>query len=460
MATLEQVMSENHVMPHSEEAENLILGTLITDSNRLAEVRDLLPVDAFYITKNKDTYKAILAIADRGEHIDVVTVMNECPRINSGISPFDVATLARNYTPASIDEYVAILNDKLKRRKFFEIGSLLQSNAFSEVNDVEDVLTDVRDKLDKIVTSGDDNVSTLKQALEGVNKIISRNMSGDTSLTGDPTGFKELDAKSGGLQTSDLIIIAAESSQGKTSLAIKLVMNSGCPVAFYSMEMKKEQIAARMLSMASGISSSEILFSKMDELKIQQLDKGVGKIYDKPIYFDDRSTSNIETILSSIRMMKMKYGIRGAVIDYLQILNVNMKGGSKEQQMGDVARRLKNLAKELDIWIIALSQLNRNAENFKPTIARLRDSGQIAEAADMVLLICRPEAYGEDKRYPYDGFQGCDIKGTAMIDVAKGRNIGLMRFLVGFHAKTTNFYDRGDAPQLNLNDGRAEELPF
>jgi len=215
-----------------------------------------------------------------------------------------------------------------------------------------------------------------------------------------------------------------------------------------------------MMSMASGIPSSEILYSKLDDMKILQVDKGVGKIYDKPVYFDDRSTSNIETILASIRMMKIKYGIKGAVVDYLQILNVNMKGTSKEQQMGDVARRLKNIAKELDIWVIALSQLNRNAENYKPTIARLRDSGQIAEAADMVILICRPEAYGEDKRYPYDGFQGYETKGTAMIDVAKGRNIGMMRFLVGFHAKTTNFYDMGDAPKLNTNEERPDELPF
>lgn len=179
-----------------------------------------------------------------------------------------------------------------------------------------------------------------------------------------------------------------------------------------------------------------------------------------PIYFDDRSTSNIETILSSIRMMKIKYGIKGAIVDYLQILNVNMKGTSKEQQMGDVARRLKNIAKELDIWVIALSQLNRNADNFKPTIARLRDSGQIAEAADMVILVCRPEVYGTDKRYPYEGFQGCETKDTAMIDVAKGRNVGLMQFIVGFRKENTNFYDLDDVPNYQDKEYRPDGLPF
>lgn len=453
-------MTETPVMPHSEEAEKLVLGTLLTEGNRLNDVRELLPLDAFYIDKHKDMYRAILSLADKGEHIDVVTVMGECPKLGLKITPGEIALMAGNYTAASIDEHVAIIGEKYKRRKFFEVGALLQSNAYSEVNDINDVLAEVKDKLDNIFTTSKDNVFTLKQAIEGVNTIISRNISGTAALTGDPTGFRELDMKSGGLQTSDLVVIAAESSQGKTSLAIKMAMNCNAPVAFYSMEMKKEQIAARMMSMASGIPSSEILYSKLDDMKILQVDKGVGKIYDKPVYFDDRSTSNIETILASIRMMKIKYGIKGAVVDYLQILNVNMKGTSKEQQMGDVARRLKNIAKELDIWVIALSQLNRNAENYKPTIARLRDSGQIAEAADMVILICRPEAYGEDKRYPYDGFQGYETKGTAMIDVAKGRNIGMMRFLVGFHAKTTNFYDMGDAPKLNTNEERPDELPF
>ncbi len=457
MATLEQIMTETPVLPNSPEAEKLVLGTLLTESNKLNDVRELLPLDAFYNDTYKDVYRAILSLSDKGERVDVITVMAECPKLGIKIMPAELLQIAQNYAPAGIEEHVAILGEKLKRRKFFEIGALLQANAHAETNDINDVLAEVKERLDNIFTSSDDNVFTLKQALDGVNTIISRNMSGASVLTGDPTGFKELDAKSGGLQTSDLVIIAAESSQGKTSLAIKMVMNSNVPVAFYSLEMKKEQIAARMLSIASGVSSSEILFSKMDELKIQQIDKGVGKIYDKPIYFDDRSTSNIETILASIRMMKAKYGIRGVVVDYLQILNVNMKGSSKEQQMGDVARRLKNIAKELDIWVIALSQLSRDSQNPAPSIARLRDSGQIAEAADMVILIYRPEIYG--KKYP-DEFSDKSTENTALIDVAKGRNTGLMKFLVGFDSKTTNFYEMDRVPIYEYKTEDPHGLPF
>lgn len=232
----------------------------------------------------------------------------------------------------------------------------------------------------------------------------------------------------------------------------------GAKIAMYSMEMKKEQITARILSMESGVPANQIMYSRLTDSQIQAIDVGVGKMSGKGIYFDDRSTSNIDTIISSIRYMKLKFGIDGAIIDYLQILNVNMKGANKEQQMGDVARRLKNLAKELDIWIIALSQLNRDTMNPVPTLGRLRDSGQIAEAADVVILIYRPEV--NNKSYPND-FSNVDTKGTAMIDIAKGRNIGLLRFICGFNAATTCFYNLDYVPLLGgKQSGVEDDNPF
>lgn len=455
MVTLEQIMTDTPVMPQSPEAEKVVLGTIITESYILDEIRDILPADAFYITKNKEIYQCVLDIADRGEHVDIITVVNECQKKKLDVTAFDVAQLQQNYSPI-INDHVGILVEKYRRRKLFEIGAILQSNSYSEVNGISEVLSEVKEKLDGLFTSSRESVYTIRDAVQSVYDNIDKNLRGGSSLTGNPTGFTLLDKRSGGLQTSDLVIVAADSSQGKTSFAIKLAMNCGCPVAFYSMEMKKEQIAARMMSIESGVPANEILFSKLDSGRIQQIDKGVSKVIENAIYFDDRSTSNIETILASIRMMKIKYGIKGAVVDYLQILNVNMKGSNKEQQMGDVARRLKNIAKELDIWVIALSQLSRDSQNPAPSIARLRDSGQIAEAADMVILIYRPEVYG--KKYPEE-FSSKSTEGTAMIDVAKGRNVGLMKFLVGFDAKTTNFYEL-DNNIKEVKDESPHGLPF
>lgn len=453
---IEQVMNESSVMPQAPEAEKVVLGTLLSDSNTLNDVRDVLPVDSFYVTKHKDIYQAILNVADKGEHPDIITVYNECQRQRYDISAYEVAQLSSNYTPF-IQDHVGILIEKYQRRKFFEIGALLQSNSYSEVNDINQVLDDVKNRLDNIFSSNKDCVYTIKDAVQSVYDNIDKNMRGKAELTGSPTGFSLFDKRSGGLQTSDLVIIAADSSQGKTSLAIKLAMNCGCPVAFYSMEMKKEQVAARMISIESGVPSNEILYSKLASGQIQMVDKGVARVVDIPVYFDDRSTSNIETILSSIRMMKIKYNIKGVIVDYLQILNVNMKGANKEQQMGDVARRLKNIAKDLDIWVIALSQLSRDRQNPAPSLSRLRDSGQIAETADMVILIYRPEIYGE--KYPEE-FENKSTKGTAMIDVAKGRNIGLLKFLVGFDAQTTNFYELNDVPTNQVKNDSPHGLPF
>ena len=444
-------------MPQSKQAEDLVLGVIISDGNRLNDVRELLPADAFYNETNKQIYRAVTSLADKGEKVDVITVMSECSRLGLNVPPSEIASLAMNYTPGSIVEHVAIINEKYKRRKFFEIGALLQSNAHNEVNDVNDVLTMVKERLDGIFVTNQESVFSMQDAVEGVYDNIKKNFKGAGELTGSPTGFKLLDKRSGGLQTSDLIIIAAETSAGKTSLAIKLAMNCGCPIAFYSMEMKKEQIAARMISIESGVPANQILFSKLNDDQIIDIDRGASKVVKYPVYFDDRSTSNIETILASIRMMKIKYGIKGVVVDYLQILNGNMKGSNREQQMGDVARRLKNIAKELDVWVIALSQLNRDIQNPVPSLGRMRDSGQIAEAADMVILIYRPEVYG--KQYPEE-FKSCSTEGTAMIDIAKGRNVGIMKFIVGFQKENTNFYDLDQVPENRRKEDRPDGLPF
>lgn len=427
---------ENRVMPQNLEAEKLVLGTLMTERNALNEVRELLTPETFYDKFHSQIYTAILEVTDKGNRPDMIAVKNQLDADGIKYQLIDFMNIAGCNT-FDVYQHAAIVHDKAKRREFYGIGQYLIANCFSEEYDLEDVLSDAKDKLDGIFVDSSGSVSTLEDAVKGVYDQISKNFVGTTGLTGYPTGFSEYDNRSGGLQKSDLVIIAAETSQGKTSLAIKIAMNAGCNVAFYSMEMKKEQIAARMISIESGVPSNDIQYSVLSDIQFSMVDKGVGKILNKGVYFDDRSTSNIESILASIRSMKIKYGIEGVVVDYLQILTVNQKGTNKEQQMAEAARRLKNIAKELDIWIVALSQLNRDSQNPIPSLARLRDSGQIAEASDVVMLIYRPEYYG--KNYP-EPFKTANTTGTAMIDVAKGRNIGVFKFLVGFKKETTNFY--------------------
>lgn len=428
-----------------EDAEKVVLGTILLERDAIEEVRDKPCEECFYKPLHAEIYKAALQLVSSGERADMITVR---AKLTANGIEFDMAEYANIISCHTFDlyQYACRLQDLYVRRLFYKIGQYLVSNSYTESEDIVDVIEKASDDLSSLFKSSVTTISTINDGLKGLYQLINNNLNGGKALTGTPTGFAKLDAKSGGLQKSDLIVIAGETSQGKTSLAVSIMRNaafSGARIVMYSMEMKKEQIAARIPSMESGVPSNEIMYSRLTDSQIQAVDAGVGKIAGKGIYFDDRSTSNIDAILSSIRYVKLKYDIDGAIVDYLQILNVNMKGANKEQQMGDVARRLKNIAKELDIWIVAISQFNRDKDNLLPSLARLRDSGQIAEAADMVLLVYRPET--KNANYPGE-FSNASTRNTALIDVAKGRNIGVLKFICGFNPSTTMFYNLDTVP--------------
>lgn len=443
-----------------EIAEKVVLGTIIAERGAIDKVRELLSEGCFYDSFHAEIYKAIIQVTSEGDRADIISVRSKLLANDVKVDMSKYMEVVQSHS-FDLYQHAAHLQNLFIRRQFYEIGQYLVSASFTEAEDIDEVSKKVNDDMASLFKSSSTTISTLNDGLKSVYEVVNKNLSGNEPLTGTPTGFEKIDGKSGGLQKSDLIIIAGETSHGKTSLAVAMMRNAayyGAKIAMYSMEMKKEQITARIVSMESGVPANQIMYSRLTDSQLQAIDKGIGKIADKDIYFDDRSTSNIDSIISSIRYMKLKYDIDGAVIDYLQILNVNMKGANKEQQMGDVARRLKNLAKDLDIWVIALSQLNRDSLNPVPTLSRLRDSGQIAEAADVVILIYRPEV--TNKSYPHE-FSNVDTRGTAMIDIAKGRNIGLLRFICGFDASTTKFYDLDTVP---LSGSRGidleEEVPF
>lgn len=435
--------------------ERVILGSIMSDLDVLHEVGDLLSPECFVDENHRKIYEAIVSISSRGDVPDLTAV---AMKLKGDVRAAVIAGVLECVRFSNHDTYAKVLVQLHVRRQLVELGSYLTAKSQRDDVDVADTVSHADTVLSNVFNVKAANIHTMADAISGVFKIAERNATADTMLTGTPTGISEFDKKSGGLQKGDLVIIAAETSMGKTSLAIsmmKTAAESGTRIAMYSLEMKKEQIAARMMSIESRIPSNEILFSKMSGGQFKHLDKSVSALCNLPVYFDDSSTSGIDSILSSIRSMKMKYNIDGVVIDYLQILNVNMKGANKEQQMADVARRLKNIAKDLDIWVMALSQLNRDMGNPVPNLNRLRDSGQIAEAADVVMFIYRPEVYG--RSFP-DPFHHIGTLGKALIDVAKGRNIGLLKFLVSFDAKTTHFTDLNN--EVEVVERRDEEDPF
>lgn len=454
---------EKHALVNDEQAEAYIIGCLLIDNTTYNRVSQYLDEDCFYTQNYKAIWTVVSKMVKDGIPIDLISVSSELMKIPNQDVGIEVLIDITNRTATSANaEYHAIrLKDLSRRRKIFELGLLATKAGLSEEIPTLEIHKQVVEIFNGIFEHVD-GVSTLSDAIDSLNDIITKNLSHSGSVTGTPTGFDVYDSKSGGLQKSDLIIVAGETSQGKTSLALTMThnaLNLDAKIAFYSMEMTKEQLVARILSAMTGIAANSILYSgNLSSHDIALLDVARGELKDKHLYFDDRSTSNLDSILMSIRTLKMQVDIDGVVVDYLQILSVNTKGGvSREQIMGEAARRLKNLAKELNIWVIALSQLSRDNNSPEPTLNRLRDSGQIAEAADVVMLVYRPEYYNRCYPSPYDNMDEFPTAGTAMVDVAKGRNIGVFKFFLGFNKDTASFF-KSDKFQITKNIDLEEPL--
>lgn len=443
--SLEQSPYQNQPLVNDPKAEQYVIGSLLVDPTAYTLVSQYLDEDCFYDPMCRDIWKAVDNMGKQGMPIDVISVSAELSKQKSNVTALDLMNISAQIASSAHVEYHAIrLQDLGRRRKLWVVGQQLSKVGLSEEILTADAHQEAIESIGGVFEKAD-GVFTLDDAMNSLNEIMVKNATVGGVTTGTKTGMERFDEK-GGLQKSDLIIVAGETSQGKTSLALCMTrhaIENGAKVAFYSMEMTKEQLTARLLSAKTNIPANNILYSgSLAPSEIRMIDDARGKLPGENLFFDDKSTSNIDSILLSIRMLKMQKDIDGAVVDYLQILNVNSRSTSfsREQAMGDAARRFKNLAKELNIWIIALSQLSRDSNFPEPNLNRLRDSGQIGEAADVVILVYRAEYYNRAYPAPFDNKDDYPTDGTAMIDVAKGRNIGTFKFFMGFNKNTTNFF--------------------
>lgn len=443
--SLEQSPYQNQPLVNDPKAEQYVIGSLLVDPTAYTLVSQYLDEDCFYDPMCRDIWKAVDNMGKQGMPIDVISVSAELSKQKSNVTALDLMNISAQIASSAHVEYHAIrLQDLGRRRKLWVVGQQLSKVGLSEEILTADAHQEAIESIGGVFEKAD-GVFTLDDAMNSLNEIMVKNATVGGVTTGTKTGMERFDEK-GGLQKSDLIIVAGETSQGKTSLALCMTrhaIENGAKVAFYSMEMTKEQLTARLLSAKTNIPANNILYSgSLAPSEIRMIDDARGKLPGENLFFDDKSTSNIDSILLSIRMLKMQKDIDGAVVDYLQILNVNSRSTSfsREQAMGDAVRRFKNLAKELNIWIIALSQLSRDSNCPEPNLNRLRDSGQIGEAADVVILVYRAEYYNRAYPAPFDNKDDYPTDGTAMIDVAKGRNIGTFKFFMGFNKNTTNFF--------------------
>lgn len=430
-------------------AERSVVGTLIMYNRMFYAVQEDISPECFYNKKCEIIFNAFVTMLSEGKEVDVISIMAYMSSHKSGVpvNADDITEIIDCCLPSELllKQHVTRLKELCLRRDLWRTGCQLINVGTNEGCDIQEALN----AMNGVGIAAESNkTQSMKSVVCSMDKIVSDNRNGNKAQ-GINTGFACLDSRFG-LHLGDLTIIAAETSQGKTSFALCLCLNvaaKGVPVVFYSMEMNAQQLTARMAATISGVNSNRILYAPLNDEEKSNYELAAKHLKTLPIFFDDKSTSSIENILLSIRANTRKNKTKIAVIDYLQILGTNQSIGNTEQFYGDVSRKLKNLAKELDICIIALSQLNRDRNNPEPNLARLRASGQIAEAADVVLLLYRPEYYGKSYKD-----SSIDTKGTALLTIAKGRNIGVGEEVIGFNAETTYFFDlNGRIPKLDAN---------
>ena len=460
-----ETMIETGMPLHDAELEKSVVVSLIANPLCYPDVSGVLDADCFYDGACREIFCAIDRLYSRGEMADMVMTGNELERSGSWVKMLQLTELFVSVPVAyNLHERALMLKDFSLRRKMWAIGYRLIQGSNNKSELTEEIHAEAKKSLEGLFENMGEELLTMEDTYRSLQEDMIVRASSPGILQGTPTGFSELDAN-GGLNGSDLIVVGAETSQGKTSFATALSMKAlehGDHVAFYSLEMTPKQLTARIASMRSGISASRIMYQSLSMEEIRMIDTAMEGIDGSLMHFDGESTSSLDRILLSIRNMKARHDIKGAVVDYLQLVSLGERGMSREQSVAKIARDLKNLAKELDIWIIAISQLSRDKQNPVPALSRLRDSGQIEEAADNIFLIYRPR---DNANYP-EPYTGIETQGTAMVKIAKGRNVGTCDFICGFKSETTLFYPlqegmiQFNAPKNYGNEDPDKELPF
>ena len=438
------------MQPHDMSTEQSVLATLMRYNDKFQQYSDLLSEELFYYDLEKAIYRCIVGVIESGGITDINSLFNYSKSHDVGeeITRTDFLEIFQLSSTVTLEQDIKRLMDMAKRRICWK---LLQQAA----SKVLDVTTDFDDEVNGIMTSlsdvqveiSDDGISTFDDALGELRDIVNDNANGKMICL--QTGFKLFDNYFL-LRPTTMTVIAAFTSVGKSALAMNIaiaVAKTKTPVAYYSLEMGKAELASRSISKEVGVPASIIMNKKLTEYQLKAFDMAVGEKAHLPIYFDDRSTVAFDRTMRSIRTMVKTRGIKLAVIDYLQIYA--QVSDNAEASIAYMARAAKNIAKETGIAVILLSQLNRSAAH--PNIKMLRGSGQIEESADNIVLIDRPEAYPDNNITKYEGeFSGEDVHGTAKFILSKGRGVGTGCALVGFDGQNTRFYELDKAEPLPI----------
>ena len=436
-------------LPYDRNTEQNVLGTLIRRNELYAHVDDLLQPETFRYDDDAVIFRCIRWIIKSGKIADINSILEAAKSHKSvvkvEIDEARVFSIASCFSENTFFQDVDRLVNFARRRKAWEDLQKMSNKLIDLTEDVDTSLEELQKDVDYLKGMGtvDSNVLDAQASLRNLNSVVHANLSGESPAT-IRTGFNFTDIH-GGIRLGELTIIAAWSGIGKTSLALCMAENmakNGIPVAYYSLEMNSNELWARILSGPSGLTSNKIMSSKLSPEELSRYDSAVSAYLNIPLFIDESATISFDKMLRSVRTLVIQKGVKMFFVDYLQIFAQNSHGDREESIISSMARRLKNICKELTICGVALSQLRRDKEEMHPRMDMLRGSGQIEESADNVVLIDRPEARPEWGIFSYRGSHAnVSINGTAEINVSKGRNIGTSSWIVGFTGLNTRFYD-------------------
>ena len=393
------------IPPHSMEAEQSVLGAMLIDRDAIAKVMERLLPEDFYREAHKEIFTAIRGLFERGEPVDVLSVAEELRRRGKleevgGISYLqELVELVP--TTAHVDYYAKVVEEKAIQRELIAAATEVVQMAYGEVEDIDDLVDRAEERLFRV---GQRRLSEgfvpIKPILRKTFDEIDRMYHRQKPTTGIPTGFEEFDERTSGLQPSDLIVIAGRPAMGKTSFALNIAehvaVEEKIPVAIFSLEMSKEQVVQRLLCSRARVDSHKLRTGKLGRDDWRRLAEALEDLYEAPIFIDDSPTLTVLEMRAKARRLKAEHGLGLIIVDYLQLVKAPGKFESRHQEISEVARQLKGLARELNVPLVALSQLSRaveKRENRRPILSDLRESGSIEAEADLVAFLYREDYY-------------------------------------------------------------------
>ena len=442
------------VQPQDLNAERALLGGLLIDNRAWDRVCDMLRPESFYEPRNQIVYGTIRNMYMDGKKVDIITLSDRLAK-NGNIDeiggPGYIAELSSTVaSSANIEEYAEIIAEKALARNLISAASIIETKAFDDTVSKMDVLQEAEQTLFEI---GQQNSSHSYEQMDGIldetHELIIKNAKGN-GVTGLSTRFVKLDEILSGFQSSDLIILAGRPAMGKTTLAVSFIRNiaidNKVPVAFFSMEMTKVQVMQKLISNYCTIDGKKVINGQLDPVDWESLDARRKEMKGSPLYIDDTPGLSIYDLKTRARRMAREHGIKLIIIDYLQLMNANgMRFYNRQEEVSTISRALKGLAKELDVPVIALSQMNRGVEaregieGKRPQLGDLRESGAIEQDADVVMFVHRPEYY-----HIYTDDRGRDLHGMAQVIIEKHRKGATGEVLLSFKGEYSRFENTPD----------------